>query len=160
MKRVDAILANPDFQKALKKTVHMEKDRIYCKHGLEHLLDVSRIAYILVLEKKLDIKKDVVYAAGLLHDIGKYKQYRDKIPHNIASALMAPSILSKAGYKSLEISVISEAIFNHRKLMDKDKNTLKYILYRADKWSRNCFVCPASNKCNWNSSKKTKNIKC
>ncbi len=43
----------------------------YCRHGLEHLLDVARISYIQVLEDGLDYDENVLYAAALLHDIGK-----------------------------------------------------------------------------------------
>ena len=32
---------------------NMRKNRIFCRHGIDHLMDVARIAYIENLEKKL-----------------------------------------------------------------------------------------------------------
>ena len=46
-----------------------EMDRIFCKHGMEHLLDTARIVYILCLEGNIDVKKDVVSKFGFLRFI-------------------------------------------------------------------------------------------
>ena len=51
---------------------------------MSHLLDVARIAYIRNLEKGYGFRKDVIYAAAVLHDIGKALQYEEKVPHEIA----------------------------------------------------------------------------
>ena len=37
---------------------------------------------------------------------------------------------------------------------EKEKNELANYLYRADKLSRNCFVCKAKNGCKWSEEKK------
>ena len=37
-----------------------EKSRIFCKHDLQHSLDVARIAYILNLEADLKIEKEII----------------------------------------------------------------------------------------------------
>lgn len=47
---------------------------------MSHLLDVARIAYIRNLEKGYGFRKDVIYAAAVLHDIGKALQYEEKFP--------------------------------------------------------------------------------
>ena len=69
------IRKHPLFQEYYDKLKEAERGRKFCRHQMEHLLDVARIAYILNLEQKLGIRKEVIYAAALLHDIGKYRQY-------------------------------------------------------------------------------------
>ena len=40
MKRIEAILQDVRFQKSLLRIEQLEQRRIFCRHGLEHLLDV------------------------------------------------------------------------------------------------------------------------
>lgn len=42
---------------------------------MEHFLSVARISYLMVLEKNLDIPKDIIYATAFLHDMGRADQY-------------------------------------------------------------------------------------
>ena len=77
MVRIDRILNHLEFKTSMEAIRTLEKERIFCRHGMEHLLDVARIAYIANLEEGLGIKKDVVYASGLLQDVGKYLQYQN-----------------------------------------------------------------------------------
>lgn len=71
------------------KLAALEKGRLFCSHQMDHLLAVARIAYIRNLERNLGLKKESIYAAALLHDIGKYAQYEEGIPHEIKSAEIA-----------------------------------------------------------------------
>ena len=98
MPRIDAILADERFCYGLERITLLEKDRIFCCHGLPHLLDTARIAWIMVLEQGLSLQKDIVYGAALLHDLGRYRQYEDGTPHHQASAALAETILPDAGY--------------------------------------------------------------
>ena len=75
MQRIQAILSHPLFCESLHKIQELERDRIYCKHGLPHLLDVARIASLMAADRQLDLPRDVIYAAALLHDIGRLQQY-------------------------------------------------------------------------------------
>lgn len=112
-------------------------------------MDVARIAWILTMESEADYSKEVVYAAGLLHDIGKYLQYEAGTPHHETGAAMAKEVLRRAEFDAVEISLITEAIYHHRKLATDDKKSLNYILYKADKLSRPCYSCSARAQCNW-----------
>ena len=47
----------------------------------------------LCLGGRLSVSRKVIYAAGLLHDIGKDLQYTDGIPHEESSAQIAARIL-------------------------------------------------------------------
>ena len=40
-----------------------------------------------------------------------------------------------------------------------DKVDLPGLFYRADKLSRNCFLCPAQEDCNWPEEKKNLEIR-
>ena len=58
--RYNRIVRNEEFNRLLDEIEALEADRIYCRHGLEHLLDVARISYIQVLEDGLDYDKNVL----------------------------------------------------------------------------------------------------
>ena len=159
MERVDQIMEHPRFQAYLKEIRAAEKDRIFCKHGMEHLLDVARIAWILNLEEGAALQRDLVYAAAFLHDIGKAKQYLDGTPHQITGSEWAGEILQDCGFREKEITEIREAILCHRDVKVRDEKGLCGILYRADKASRACYGCMAEKECNWPREKKNLSVK-
>ena len=145
MERINYILHDPEFLNYLKKNQEAEADRIYCHHDLAHFLDVSRIAYILSLEEKLNIDKAILYAMGLLHDIGRWMEYENGIDHAIASKELASGILQKCEFSEIERKEILTAIEGHRE--KGDISLLGDILYRADKLSRNCTLCNGRITC-------------
>lgn len=153
MERIDRILAHPEHLKSLARVKKLEKTREFCRHGMRHLLDVSRIGYIMVLEEGLPVPKDIMYAAGLLHDVGKYVQYETGIPHPQAGAELADGILKDCGYSEEERRLICRAIANHSRkggvFGDVSPDSLDSVLYRADKASRNCFRCKKKEQCDW-----------
>ena len=83
MPRLEAVRNHPLYRENYGLLEEAEQKREFCRHQMPHLLDVARIAYILNLERQLGIEKEVIYTAALLHDIGKFGQYRDGIPHEI-----------------------------------------------------------------------------
>ena len=50
MKRIDQILSHPVFREQFALLQEAEKDRIFCRHTMEHFLDVARLMYIYNLE--------------------------------------------------------------------------------------------------------------
>ena len=151
MNNIDAIMNNKLYREALEKLSEYERDREFCNHTIEHFIDVSRIAYIMILEENLNVSKEIVYAIGLLHDIGRVKQYEEGIHHDIASVEMSKEILKETSFTDEEINIILNGIANHRKESD---NKLEEIIYKADKLSRQCFNCKAEKECYWSSEKK------
>ena len=151
------ILKNEKFLSVLAQLKELEKDREYCRHGIEHLLDVARIAYILSLEKGLDIDKDIIYTTALLHDVGRGEQYISGRDHHATGAVIAEEILREMPYSPEETEMITSAIAAHGHKSDDDN--LKGILYAADKLSRACFLCPANEKCNWDKDKKNHTLR-
>ena len=77
MTRVNAIWQHPLYQQNLKDLIHLEADRIFCRHTPEHFLDVARLAYIFALERGLNCSRELIYCTALLHDIGRVRQYMD-----------------------------------------------------------------------------------
>ena len=53
MERLNTVLRHPLYQQYYKELREEERDRIFCCHQMEHLLDVARIAYIRNLENNL-----------------------------------------------------------------------------------------------------------
>lgn len=147
MQRVNNILKNKVYDELLTHIEELETDRIFCRHNMDHFLDVARIAVIMNEEEGLGIPKDIIYAAALLHDIGRGEQYEKGIEHEIASADIAPGILRKCGYSDGETDSIVEAIRRHGNEDVKDQADLTGILYRADKASRKCYRCGVIDKC-------------
>lgn len=139
------IIKNTVFKANIKTIEENEKNRIFCKHGMEHLLDVARIAYILNLENDIKLPKYIIYSAALLHDIGRAAGGSD---HNIKSEPIAKEILTDCGFSNEDIEAILKAVVNHRKHTDEVKN-LEDIISKADKLSRQCHSCNAQAQCYW-----------
>ncbi len=159
MQRVNLIFRNKTYQLLLRNLDDMEKDRFFCRHTIEHFLDTARIMYIISLEEKLLLPKDIIYAAALLHDIGRVMQYKNNIPHDRASAELAGEILPQCGFDKSETEQIQNAILSHRtSKADEENNILGWLLYRADKMSRLCFCCRAEKECYWDKSRKNSDI--
>jgi len=154
MDRINRILQQELYREYMAKNDLWERDRKFCRHNMGHFLDVARIAMILNEKENDGISEEMIYAAALLHDIGRWKQYEDGTPHEIASARLALKILEKSGFDKIETGVIVTAVAHHRDADIKDSRDLNGLLYRADKLSRACFACEAEKECNWKNEKK------
>lgn len=154
METVEAVRSHPLYQEHLARLAELERDRVFCRHGVGHLLDTARIAWIFNLEHNLGFRKEAVYAAALMHDIGKDEQYERGIPHEEASARIAREILDDMGaaFDEAECDAIVAAIREHRRLPE-GASLLGTMLYDADKASRTCFACPVREDCSWSSEK-------
>lgn len=159
-RRIELIRTNVLYQDYYEQIKKWEKNRIFCHHDMAHFLDVARLAMIIKLKEAIEnVSEEFIYAAALLHDIGRFKQYEDGTPHQIASAKLAPAILQEAGFDEKETAVIISAILNHRNQDIAQDKTLDGIIYRADKMSRSCFACDAETLCDWKKDKKNLYIK-
>lgn len=159
MKAVEKIRKHPLYIKCYQKVEEAEEDRIFCRHQLTHLLDTARIAYIRSLEENLGLKKEMIYAAALMHDLGKYRQYEDGTPHEVAGAELAAEILKDIDdFTEAEKEDIIRAVREHRRLKE-GMSQLGRLLYESDKLSRACYACPAEPQCNWSDQKKNLEIK-
>lgn len=167
-KRYNEIINNKEYRKLLMEVEDMEENREYCRHGLEHLLDVARISYIMVLEDGADIPKDIIYAAALFHDIGRGKSYQSGANHDEVSADIAKKLLPDCGYNDKEIIQICDAIklhsgrldigeFQNKREENKELELADYLKI-SDQLSRNCFNCKVSNTCKWSEEEKNSNI--
>ncbi|MHB8172474.1 MAG: HD domain-containing protein [Thermincolia bacterium] len=159
MKRISRILTDEDFQEFMALNEAKETGRQFCNHDLKHVIDVARVAYTLFIEDCLAGKepaknyfpslteaKEVVYAAGLLHDIGRWCEYDRGEDHALVGGVLAPPILVRAGFSPQEQNIISRAIEEHRKAGD-EASFMGKILFKADKMVRLCCYCQARQDC-------------
>ena len=158
MQRVNSICSHPLWKSCVSKIRDLETERIFCCHDTSHFLDVARIAWIENLEKGLAISREMIYAAAMLHDIGRHLQYMQGVPHDEGSVSIASDILKDSGFDEKEQAEILSAIRMHRNPDAASRDDLAGIIYRADKKSRICAFCSASDKCNWPESKKNMKI--
>lgn len=157
MDKVNFIINDEAFVSELKKIESLEKDRIYCRHGMSHLMDVARIAYISSLERGLGIDREIIYAAALLHDIGRGCQYVTGEHHDIAGVRIAKDILSRSSFDEEEQALILEAVAKHRgydSAQKEDAGIISELIKTADNKSRLCFWCEAYDTCKWESDRK------
>lgn len=149
--KFNEILNNSRYKSLLRELEQLEIERVFCKHSIEHFLDVGRISYIKVLEEGLKYSKEVIYAIALLHDIGRVLQYKENIPHDDGSVIIAKEILKETSFTKEEKEEILKCISNHRA---QSSDELSKIIYKSDKLSRNCFNCKAEKDCYWSKDKK------
>ena len=156
MDRIEAIRRHPLFQAEYQRLWAAEQDRVFCRHDMEHLLSVARLMHLYNLEEEAGIPRDLLYAAALLHDIGRADELTRGTPHEIAGARLAGEILDDCCFPAREIQRIQAAILSHRQAGVRDP--LALYLYRGDKRSRLCFACPAAAACKWPDEKKNLQI--
>lgn len=157
MHRIDNILKNELYISLMSGIKFREKDRIFCCHGLDHCLDVARIAYIIGKDESVQVDRELIYAAALLHDVGRADPDDTGVEHHLLSVKFAGDILTQCGFDDRETELICDAIGSHN-TDGADRKGLAYLLYKADKLSRNCFDCEASEKCYWPDSERNKGI--
>lgn len=146
--RVNRLIENLLYQNYLLKIAQSEKKRKYCKHGFDHGLAVARIAYAYLLEQgETCLEKEIIYAAALLHDIGRWVEYETGEGHAQASAALAQPLLEENGFNCEEIKTIIKAIAEHSKHSSENLSVLGKSLALADNWARDCRGCEAKDGC-------------
>jgi len=159
MKRIDLLMKDEQYNEYLRRNQEIESSSNFCPHDIRHHIDVARIAYILILENndlnffirdaELSGKlaaKEVVYAAGLLHDIAKWQEYKTGLDHAAGGSRLAKDLLANALFEPNEIEIISRAIYEHRNL-NRDMSFLGERILRADNLSRVCSHCEIWAEC-------------
>lgn len=156
MERIQPVLRHPMYRDALQRIDALEQDRIYCRHGLPHLLDVARMAALLAADRGAAYPRDVIYAAALLHDIGRLEQYTTGQPHAKVGIPLAAEILHDTAFTAEEQTEILQAVGRHRNGGAAD--SLAQIIFEADHASRMCFVCPAADSCYWPEERRNRTV--
>ena len=151
--RYNMILRDEMFKKRIEEIKEAEADRIFCKHGMDHLLSVARVATLIANDLGLNIRKDVIYATALLHDIGRWSEYEKEMEHSKAGELYAREILIRTCYSKEEMDEILHAIRCHGEDTEQ-YGSLAWVLYKADKLARECFNCEAYEDCFWDEDRK------
>ena len=160
MPRVDAVWASEGFQVRYRRIRELERSRPYCGHGLDHLLDVARLMWVRVLEDGPALDRELVYAAALLHDIGRADEYLSGEPHDAAGARAAREILESlpegTRFPPADVDAICAAVRAHR---SAGGGPLAELLRACDRLSRECLDCPSRAGCKWPDGKKNLTIR-
>lgn len=144
---IEKLKTHPDFITCLEEIEKFEHKRIFCKHDMPHFIEVGKIMEMENEKEDLGYSREVIWAASLLHDLGKSVQYKDETPHHIAGQEIARTILRECDYSDSDIEDICKAIKEHSGF-DK-KMGLSELLRKSDKLSRRCFECKAYKDCKW-----------
>ena len=154
MRRVGKIMNDDYYRECLERNAAAEINRQFCRHDLQHMLDVARITYMLVLEdacKKVPdaagLTREIVYAAGLLHDLARWLEYKTGEEHAVAGARLAGPVLDRSGFAEWEKAIILTAMREHRAGAEEKVSLLGRYLARADDLSRPCYHCKARAEC-------------
>ncbi len=155
MARIQPILQHAVFTAVLEQLENWEQDRIYCRHGLPHLLDVARIASLRADDQHMDYPRDVIYAAALLHDIGRLAQYTTGEPHAQAGVPLARRILQDTEFTAEEQDAILRAVRGHQ---TGETDALTRLICEADHACRLCFCCTARGSCKWTKEQRNRTV--
>lgn len=153
MDRVNRILADQAYCSALREIEAAEKGREFCGHTFDHLVETARLTYLLLLEQgERHISREMAYATGLLHDIGRASALRQERDHALVSAEMAEPILRRSAFNCSEQTLILRAITQHRhkggeKEVLQHRSPLSDALSRADSLARLCYRCNSAAAC-------------
>lgn len=153
-KRWQRILTHPGFSTRLEQIEQAEIHRKFCCHGLPHLLDVARIMTIMNGEQGGRWAADVLYAAALVHDIGRVAEYAGGGRHEAEGPPIAREILPACGYTDAETALIADAVAKHNRKDGGGAGNLASLLKAADRLSRPCYACAAREECYWPEEKK------
>ncbi len=159
MDRLKAIINDHFYIECLAKNADREKERRFCRHDYRHMDEVARVSYNILLDSGglaeiavsgelsgSDVTREVVYAAGLLHDIARWVQYDTGEDHALAGARLARGTLARAGFDAREKAVVLRAIREHRR-GGLGASLLGKILCLADDLARPCATCEARMDC-------------
>lgn len=159
MDRLKAIITDHFYMECLAKNADREKERRFCRHDFQHMDDVARLSYTILLDRgglgEIAVSgelsgpsatREVVLSAGLLHDIARWVQYDTGEDHALAGASLARGILERAGFDVRERSVVLRAIREHRR-GGSGAGLLGRILCLADDLARPCAKCEARMDC-------------
>lgn len=158
MDRVKAIINHPLYGEYLEKNAQREKERRFCKHDYQHMYDVARASYNMLMDNGgireiisrgvsgQESVREVIYAAGLLHDIARWVQYDTGEDHALAGSRLARPIMEYAGFDARETALALRAIREHRR-GGQGASLLGKTLCLADDLTRPCAKCDARLDC-------------
>ena len=113
---------------------------------IRHALTVEQVMRWYAKDQGFEDEQDFWGLVGLLHDIGKWKEYTAGIDHAAFGSRLAREILPRAFFNQVESDIICQAIYEHRNI-NRDMSFLGERLHRADNLSRFCQECDCRDTC-------------
>ncbi len=119
---------------------HIENYMLQCMddavHDKLHIYRVLNYALRIIDEGNLNVDKDIIIAAALLHDIGRSAESENhSLCHAVVGADMAYTFLKSCGYPEDFCLRVSRCVLTHRKggKQDKPDSVEAMIIFDADK---------------------------
>lgn len=133
--RYEQIQLDSEYQNLLSEIEDLKKERVYCKHDLAHFMDVARIASLIWIEEgsSVELNKDIIYAAALLHDIGRVIEYNEGISHDEGNRTKRTSRIS---LRNIILQCLRHYSRNKRR-----PTSIRCIIWRSSRNSRT-FIVP------------------
>ena len=138
---IDRILSDERYLKKINRLNEIEKDRIYCKHDLDHFQEVYQILSILSSRRGLDDSRNMSKTMAYFHDIGRADSYDGY--HRKSSSDFARILLGE--YYYIDNNIVEDSL----------RDTWAKLLRISDQLSRNCYICKANEICKWLEGEKT-----
>ena len=111
------------------------------------------------IQKKANDYMNLVYTADQIKDAKKDRANLRKFVtalENKRKEIKRQVMQPYTSFEEQEKELILSSIGHHRK--GDSRSTLAALLYKADKQSRNCFLCSAASECYWSDDKKNMKI--
>ena len=111
------------------------------------------------IQKKANDYMNLVYTADQIKDAKKDRANLRKFVtalENKRKEIKRQVMQPYTAFEEQEKELILSSIGHHRK--GDSRSTLAALLYKADKQSRNCFLCSAASECYWSDDKKNMKI--
>ena len=103
---------NKELQDYIESKVFPEYEKNETGHGIKHIKAVIKRSFDLVKENKLDVNLDMVYTIAAYHDIGHHIDSKNH--EKVSAEIMIKDIELKKFFKKEELTIIKEAIEDHR----------------------------------------------
>jgi uncharacterized protein len=91
-----------------------KKNLKHAAWGYEHGVRDYQLAISIAKKEKIAIDDDVLFAAGLLHDMGGFPPYeKDGVDHALRSTEVVGPVLEDAGFPMSKLELVKKAILTH-----------------------------------------------
>lgn len=106
-----------------------KKNLVHTAWGYEHGMRDYQLALEIATQEKINVDDDVLFAAGLLHDMGGFAPYEKAgVDHALRSTEVVGPVLEGAGFPMAKLEYVKKAILTHSYYETKKPETREAIL--------------------------------
>ena len=115
-------MINKELKKYIEKNIFPEYEKNEKGHNIDHIKYVIDRSFELVKENKLDVNLDMVYTIASYHDIGHHIDSKNH--EKVSADIMSKDTNLNKFFNKEELTIIKEAIEDHRASSDHDPRTI------------------------------------